>query len=487
MINSIFSYLVESTICMIVFMIVYRYLIAHQTHFLWMRKYLLSSSILSVILPILIIPIQWNSSQTPLTFWNFDTLAIKANSSAIVDANQLQESGIELKLLVIYSLIGIYLIGVLYKTFIFIWNLKRIFRCIKANVKTQEGRYWVINLNDEMPPFSFFNYIFLGSHLKYLSESDLYQIKEHEKLHARQYHSIDLLFTEFISIFFWFNPLIIYFKKSIQDLHEYIVDERMTLHGARKKEYAKLLLNLASGVKGFNLSAGFSDYQIKRRIQMISKPRTAAFQKLACIIIIPISIFLLLAFSLLDNPYSESNFKMKAESKTSTVTIGDIIWKGNLVYSNEILNKAFGLKKGDPYNKDEINKLLENWNSDLPSLYLDNGYINYKADLSEKRTNGVVNLIISIHEGQQAIIGEIIIKGNIIIPTEEIRNKIDFKSGDLFSRTKITNSVSAIFQQFNHLTTKASISKIDKTTPYKSTDQFAVIDMLFEVSETQNK
>ena len=341
MINSIFSYLVESTICMIIFMIGYRFLIAHQTHFSWMRLYLLSSSILSLILPVLIIPIQWNSSQAPLAFWNSDILNIKANSSVIIDrsTNEFRESGIELKLLVIYSLIGIYFIGVLYKGSIFIWNLKSILRCIKANTKTQEGRYWLINLTYEMPPFSFFNYIFLGSHLKNLSESDLYQIKEHEKLHARQFHSLDLLFTEFIAIFFWFNPLIKYLKKSIQELHEYIVDQTITLDGTRKKDYAKLLLNLASEVKGLNLSAGFSDHQIKRRIQMITKPRTAPFHKLAFVIIIPFSIFLMLAFSFLDNPYSKSDPKMKTESKTSTqLVIGDINWKGNSVYSTEILN-----------------------------------------------------------------------------------------------------------------------------------------------------
>ena len=49
---------------------VYRLLIANLTHFSWMRIYLLISVTLSLILPILIIPIQWSSSILPSNLFN---------------------------------------------------------------------------------------------------------------------------------------------------------------------------------------------------------------------------------------------------------------------------------------------------------------------------------------------------------------------------------------------------------------------------------
>ena len=131
-----------------------------------------------------------------------------------------------------------------------------------------------------MPPFSFFNYIFITNSYQSLSADDLQRIKDHEKVHAQQLHSLDVLFIEFISIIFWFNPLLIYLKKSIQEIHEYIVDEKIAERGKGKKDYAELLLKLASEVKGFNLSAGFSGNQIKRRIVMITRQRSLPGYKL---------------------------------------------------------------------------------------------------------------------------------------------------------------------------------------------------------------
>src|SRR5450759_3541278 len=62
MTNSFIYFVLESSICLILFLTVYRLLIANLTHFSWMRIYLLISVILSLILPLLILPIHWSTS-----------------------------------------------------------------------------------------------------------------------------------------------------------------------------------------------------------------------------------------------------------------------------------------------------------------------------------------------------------------------------------------------------------------------------------------
>ena len=271
MTNSFFNYLIESSVCLLLFILVYRFLIANLTHFSWMRVYLLISVVLSLILPVLIIPIQWNSSiQTSDLFFN--SVLLQSNHSGLDLTNKslinnTQSSGpIDIRQLIFYGLLFIYFVGLVYKASIFVWNLKSIHKCVKQNFKSREGNYWLVNLKDEMPPFSFLNYIFLTSNYKSLSVNDLQQIKNHELVHVKQYHTLDILFIELTSIVFWFNPIMNYVKKSIQEIHEYIVDEKIAGQGKNRKYYAQLLLNLTSEAKCFNLSTSFTGQQIKRRI-----------------------------------------------------------------------------------------------------------------------------------------------------------------------------------------------------------------------------
>ena len=71
-------------------------------------------------------------------------------------------------------------------------------------------------------------------------------------LHIQQLHTFDIIFIELASIVFWFNPLMKYLKRSIQEIHEFIVDEKIAGVGQDRKDYAELLLNLASDYKRFN-------------------------------------------------------------------------------------------------------------------------------------------------------------------------------------------------------------------------------------------
>lgn len=486
MTNSIIYYVLESTVCLLLFLLVYRLLFANLTHFSWMRVCLLISVLLSLVLPLIIIPINWRSSISDSGLYNNYRLIFGNQSSGISSSQTINNNGIYREQLLPILIIGLYVIGLIYKTCIFAGNLRCICTCIKQNPKVRDGGYWLVNLNNIMPPFSFFNYIFITSSYQNLSADELQRIKDHEKIHARELHSLDILIIELISILFWFNPLLIYFKKSIQEIHEYIVDEKIVERGKGKKDYAELLLKLASEVKGFSLSAGFSGSQIKRRIVMLSKKRSLPGQKFMFVILVPLTLLLMLSFSYIKKSYSPASQTMQNENIIQNeLKIGKILWKGNTVYDNKTLNKAFGLKEGSAYNKKLIEDRLNGSSGAQDAiawLYQDNGYLFSRISLSEEPNKDAMDLTISIYEGKQAKFGDIILKVNGIVSKDGV-NDLGIKTGDLFSKAKIIKSILAL-----QATGRYDPNKINpKPIPHITNDKYDSVDMVYELTEISTK
>jgi hypothetical protein len=486
MTNSIIYYVLESTFCLLLFLMVYRLLIANLTHFTWMRIYLLISVTLSLILPLLIIPIHWSSSIIPSTLFNNYNLLSDNQPYGYSGAQSLNNRSLNIQQGLIILFIALYIIGFLYNAYNFARNLRIIQNCIRQNPKVREGGFWFIDLDDIMPPFSFFNYIFITNSNQSLSTDDIQRIKDHEKVHAQQFHSLDVLFIEFISIIFWFNPLLPYLKKSVQEIHEYIVDEKIAGRGQCKKDYARLLLKLASEVKGFNLSAGFSGNQIKRRIVMITRPRSLPWYKLMFALLIPVTILILLSFSYIKNPDPViAQTKQNENVNQSQLKIGKIIWKGNTVYDIKTLNHAFGLQEGTVYNKSLIEDRLNGTmgaQDAVSNLYQDNGYLTSRITIDEKQNNEAVDLTITIYEGKQAKFHDIIVKIDGMVTKDPV-NEIGIHKGELFSKAKIIKSIKAL----------AASGKFDpekiNPTPFLNvtTDEFDNVDLLYELTEISNK
>jgi hypothetical protein len=388
--------------------------------------------------------------------------------------------GINWQLLIIAA----YLSGLLYKTIRFAMNLRSIQKCIMQSEKVKDGRFWLVSVRSKVPPFSFFNYIFIAYSCQNLPQDDLQLIKNHEKIHAQQLHSFDVLFIEFVSIIFWFNPLMIYLKKSIQEIHEYIVDEKIADKGS-KKSYAGLLLNLASDVKGFSLSAGFSGSQIKRRIAMIARQRSLPVYKLMFFILVPVTLFIMLSFSYIKNHDTLSVPSTQIESNIQNkLKIGNIIWKGNNVYDIKTLNQVFGLKPGSEYNQSLIDDRLNGLSGAqdaVANLYQDNGYLFSRITPSEIKNNETVDLTITIYEGKQAKFNEVIVKINGILIKDPV-NEIAIHKGDLFSKAKIIKSVIGLAASGKYVPDKINPVPF----PNVTTDKFDTVDILFELTTINN-
>lgn len=121
---------------------------------------------------------------------------------------------------------------------------------------------------------------------------------------------------------------------------------------------------------------------------------------------------------------------------------GDIVWRGNTKYSDSVLNIFLGIKKGDTYNLELLNKRLGKQMSaeggDLGSLYMNDGYLFFKVDPVETSVyNDTINFEIRVQEGPQATIGKIEITGNDKTKDYVIRRELRTVPGEKFSREDI--------------------------------------------------
>ena len=161
---------------------------------------------------------------------------------------------------------------------------------------------------------------------------------------------------------------------------------------------------------------------------------------------------------------------------------GEIEWIGNTKYSDKELNNILKIRKGDIYNKEllETNLSFNPNGFDVSSLYLDDGYLFFQANPVEvKVENDTIHLEIRIHEGDQAIINSVTVKGNTQTNDHVVYRELYTKPGQLFSRADIirTQRQLANLRYFN-----AETLGID----YTPNPQDGTVDIIYEVEETSS-
>jgi len=122
---------------------------------------------------------------------------------------------------------------------------------------------------------------------------------------------------------------------------------------------------------------------------------------------------------------------------------GIITWKGNTLHSNDELNRILGIRKGEIYNEELLEKRLRFSldGRDVSSIYMDDGYLFFSVDPTEIAVhNDTIDLEMRMFEGPQATIDEVVIKGNTRTHEHVIRRELRTQPGQKFSRSDIIRS-----------------------------------------------
>jgi hypothetical protein len=287
------DYLLKVSAITFIFYGFYKLILQRETFFQSNRWFLLIGILTALLVPLIVIPVYVESFNTPLFF----------NEASVSNTKEIVEEAFNWSTL----LITIYSLGVLFLGGKFILNLVSLYRLISSHSKESENNYYHIKTSQNTTPFSFFNFIVYNP--TKFKNNELDQIIIHEKVHAQQFHSIDILISQIVTIIFWFNPFMWLYKKEVQQNLEFIADNLAQQKSNCEKSYQKLLLKTSLHQNQLALTNNFYNSLIKKRIIMLHKNRSKSTNQWKYALILPFIATFIFTF----------NTKVVAQSKTKTV------------------------------------------------------------------------------------------------------------------------------------------------------------------------
>ncbi|MEZ4909874.1 MAG: M56 family metallopeptidase [Saprospiraceae bacterium] len=286
--------------------LVYAIFFSHLTFHFVNRWYLIIAILLSFVLPFISNFIE----VSPMSVGTLTLAPIDFNAAVTITAHI--ENKVSIPILSI-----LYWSGVVWMTMRLLLNLGIVAKRIYASKLTLMNGHKVY-VNDKLQTtFTFLGRIYTGSQAM---PYDVQTVLRHEEVHIRQWHVIDLILVEISHILLWFNPILIWLKKSIQLIHEYEADDIMC-KSVSKYTYCTLLLQASNPYDSLILTNSFFNSQIKKRLQMMTQKHSSWMSLLRYAIVIPLVGSFVLIFSCkdIDEPFSEVNTKEEAQIEISDV------------------------------------------------------------------------------------------------------------------------------------------------------------------------
>jgi len=289
---SIPQYLLESSFCLVVFYLFYLLFLKKETYFQFNRFYLIGSALLALFIPV--INVDFNSASHISGVEQIYPFISQVNNIQLgIHQTIAQESNV-LNISVADVIYWVYMAGLFIMALKLFNGLFKLFGIIDRSPKLKNQDHTLL-IAEEVPAASFFSYIFWkDKHDK--SDPIQKTIMNHEMVHVRQWHSLDVVIMEVMVIIKWFNPLIYLFRNSLKQTHEFIADKYVTDQMGDKLRYASILLN-NSGTANLPPVSNHFYGNIKERIEMLSTKKSAKLQQLKYFAILPLTIILFSLFS----------------------------------------------------------------------------------------------------------------------------------------------------------------------------------------------
>ncbi|MBU2927814.1 M56 family metallopeptidase [Winogradskyella psychrotolerans] len=266
-----------------VFLLIYDLFLKRETFFNYNRAYLIMTSVLALVLPFLKFP-ELKSMATKDMVIHLPEVFIGTKTPTVYDMQTAELAGIVLEQPQTPIWQTIALIGVVIASLIFLVKITKLLWLKYKNPKRWKGNVLIVQLIKSSAAFSFFNTIFLGERI---TETEKPTIYEHELVHIKEFHTVDLLFFELLRIVFWFNPLVYIYQNRIKELHEYIADAKAVKQSG-KTEYYTSLLNQVLDVNHVSFTNTFFNKSlIKKRITMLQKSKSKQLNLIKYALLIP--------------------------------------------------------------------------------------------------------------------------------------------------------------------------------------------------------
>lgn len=278
-------YIAKVSIATFIFYLAFLLLFQNRKQFVFNRLFLPVSFLISYLIPLISIPVVRTVEMTSFEM-----------TGPVFSSTQAAETKVEALFPIEWHqlLLGIYLLGLCGFLFQLILGNLKAFRIIQ---KSRKGTLFGMPVNltiQDVHPFAFFNRIVISENT--LASPDIEMIVTHENIHVKENHTLDVILTELLFLFQWFNPFAWLIKDAVKNNLEYKTDHQV-VQKFNPKTYQLAMVSLAdkSGVTPFLNSLNGS--QLKNRIIMMKSKKENKYAIVKQLAVIPLLAFLVVTLA----------------------------------------------------------------------------------------------------------------------------------------------------------------------------------------------
>ncbi|NDV46147.1 TonB family protein [Paludibacter sp. 221] len=306
-----FIYFLKVNIALALFYLLFRLVFYKDTFWTSRRIYLLSSIFISVLYPFISLAAWFEGRESVQAF--------------VLEWAQLQEVVITPQVSSGSSLSFTGLIRALYVAviaFFFVRFVVQLISVLRWRRKSKPSELYGIPvriLKEDTAPFSFFRSIYINPAL-YTDEEELKEVLVHENTHVKQYHSLDVMLGEFLTMFCWMNPAAWLLKREMRQNLEFLADNHVVKSGYDTKGYQYNLLKIALHSPDTHIVNKFNVLPLKKRIIMMNLQKTKKSGLIKYSLILPLVLLLIFSSNAETLLSSVHNMDEAQSVETETVT-----------------------------------------------------------------------------------------------------------------------------------------------------------------------
>ncbi|UGS24612.1 M56 family metallopeptidase [Flavobacterium channae] len=376
--ENLLIYFVKANGLIILFYLMYVLFLRKETFFNSNRWYLITGLLLSLVLPLITFTKTIWIEPTPLPEVYKDAIPLTYNQTEIpketvsIDWSIILSSAYIVIAILILVKIGIELIA--------------FFGKIQKHNKLKNEAYTLVETNINENPFSFFRYIVINKNM--FTDEEIEHILTHESIHVNQKHSFDVLLGKLFCAFFWGNPIIWLYRKSMLQNLEFIADNETFQQIENKYAYQKTLLKVVTHQHSLGITNQFYQSLIKKRIVMLNTNQSNKRNAWKYATILPLLVGFFVMFQI-ETVAQVKEIKIEESNYTVSSSYSSVLTKNSTDKEIKELEKTFS----DEKQKLIISDIKRNKNDEI---------IEIKLEFSSKKNSKSKN--IKIVKGDKPIL-----------------------------------------------------------------------------------
>nr|WP_321412297.1 M56 family metallopeptidase [uncultured Carboxylicivirga sp.] len=311
---SALTYYIYANVYILIFWFFFHYVLRKETFFQGQRMYILSSVIISSLLPLSALYSNFNDVVYTLNPINL----VVTNDFNIVHSviTPVSVSKFSWSELIKY----ITVLGGLLALLVHVYNHIRIYSLINKSSITTYEKFNVIISSENITPFLYLRNIVLP---KTLSNQEKEIAIQHEIQHYKLAHGIDNILFQLFQTIFWINPVIYLLKRDLKQIHEFQVDQKMLISNIDVSIYQLTLIKFSVGCQKFAVANGLANSRIKNRIKMMNRNITVSW-KWKFLLFIPAFIVVLSLVSFSQSTMKNGSLTMVQSDSSDSIVIENI-------------------------------------------------------------------------------------------------------------------------------------------------------------------